>query len=38
MLVTGSGLKDIASARKSVGEPYVVDPNLDAVKQIAAGW
>lgn len=38
LMITGSGLKDIASARKSAGEPYVVDANLSAVKQIAAGW
>jgi threonine synthase len=29
-LVTGSGLKDIASARKSAGEPVVINPALDA--------
>jgi len=34
VLVTGSGLKDIASARKSVGEPFVVDKSLDAVKTV----
>ncbi len=33
VLATGSGLKDIASARKSVGEPIVVDRNLDEVKK-----
>jgi threonine synthase len=38
LMITGSGLKDIASARKSAGEPYVVDANLSAVKKIAAGW
>ena len=32
VLSTGNGLKDIASARKSVGEPMVVDKNLDDVK------
>lgn len=29
-LLTGNGLKDIAAARKSVGEPLRVDPDLDA--------
>lgn len=29
-LLTGSGLKDIASARKSVSEPLRVEPDLDA--------
>jgi len=34
VLVTGNGLKDIASARKAVGEPFVVDANLESVKQV----
>lgn len=34
VLVTGNGLKDIASARKAVGEPFVVDKNLDDVKRV----
>ena len=38
VLSTGNGLKDIASARKSVGEPYVVDVDLADVKRIAEGW
>jgi threonine synthase len=29
LLVTGSGLKDVASARKSVGKPYSADPDLE---------
>ncbi len=33
VLSTGNGLKDIASARKSVGEPLVVDKDLAAVKR-----
>ncbi|PKO20591.1 MAG: threonine synthase [Chloroflexi bacterium HGW-Chloroflexi-1] len=33
VLSTGNGLKDIASARKSVGEPMVVDKDLAAVKR-----
>jgi threonine synthase len=33
VLSTGNGLKDIASARKSVGEPMVVDKDLAAVKK-----
>lgn len=33
VLSTGSGLKDIASARKSVGEPAVVDKDLADVKR-----
>jgi len=38
VLVTGNGLKDIASARKSVGEPYVVDANLQSVQNLVAQW
>jgi threonine synthase len=33
VLSTGNGLKDIASARKSVSEPIVVDKDLAAVKK-----
>ncbi len=33
ILSTGSGLKDIAAARKSVGEPAVVDKDLADVKR-----
>jgi threonine synthase len=36
VLVTGSGLKDIASARKAVGEPFVVDRDLASVKKVVA--
>ena len=36
LLSTGNGLKDIASARKSVGEPAVVDKDLAAVKKALA--
>jgi threonine synthase len=31
-VVSGSGLKDIASARAAVGEPLAVDPSIDAVR------
>jgi threonine synthase len=34
LLLTGSGLKDIASAMKTVPEPPVVEPSLEAVKRI----
>ncbi|MBS1251681.1 MAG: Threonine synthase [Anaerolineales bacterium] len=33
VLTTGSGLKDIRSAMKSVGEPHRVAPTLNAVKE-----
>lgn len=32
-LVTGSGLKDVASARKAVGEPVVIDPTVEAAEK-----
>jgi threonine synthase len=32
LLVTGSGLKDVAGARKSVGKPYPADPDMDSLK------
>lgn len=32
-LITGNGLKDVGSARKSVGEPIVVEPTLSAVEK-----
>jgi threonine synthase len=38
VLATGNGLKDIASARRTVKEPYVVDANLADVKRVAATW
>ncbi len=38
VLATGNGLKDIASARKSVGEPLVVDKDLADVKQALVAW
>ena len=34
VLATGSGLKDVASAMKAVGQPYTVDPDLEQVKQV----
>jgi threonine synthase len=33
VLVTGSGLKDISSARKAVGQPFVIDNDLIEVKR-----
>ncbi|MBN2392433.1 MAG: threonine synthase [Anaerolineae bacterium] len=34
VLLTGSGLKDINSAMKTVAQPPIVAPNLDAVKAV----
>jgi len=33
VLVTGNGLKDVASAMKAVGKPVVIEPTLEAVKK-----
>lgn len=33
-VVTGSGLKDVRSARLAVGEPLVSDPDLDALEKV----
>ena len=33
VLITGNGLKDVASARKTVGEPIIVEPSLRAVEE-----
>lgn len=35
VLVTGSGLKDVESARKAGGRPHAIEPRLDAVKRVA---
>jgi threonine synthase len=37
VLATGSGLKDVASAMKAVGQPHTVAPDLDDVKRVLAG-
>jgi len=34
-VVSGSGLKDIANVRKTVGKPLIIDPSIEAIK--AAG-
>lgn len=33
-LITGSGLKDVASAMKAAGAATTIDPNLNALKQV----
>ncbi|MGB5578191.1 MAG: pyridoxal-phosphate dependent enzyme, partial [Woeseiaceae bacterium] len=35
-LVSGSGLKDIGSAQKAAGKPLVIDPSIDAVRDVLA--
>lgn len=37
VLITGSGLKDIASAVKAAGRPSVIEPTLDAVQATLSG-
>ena len=34
VLVTGNGLKDVASAMKVAGQGSVIEPTLDAVRQV----
>lgn len=36
LLITGSGLKDVRAARQSVGDPPVIAPTLDAVREAMA--
>lgn len=38
LLVTGNGLKDIQSAMKSVGKPYLISPDINELKNIAADF
>jgi len=33
VLVTGSGLKDVPAAKRAVGEPTVIRPRLEDVRQ-----
>ena len=35
-IVSGSGLKDIANARNTVGKPLIVDPCIDAIRDVLA--
>jgi threonine synthase len=34
LLISGNGLKDIQSAMKSVGKPYVINPDLEELKKL----
>lgn len=36
LLVTGNGLKDIQSAMKSVGKPYLINPEIEELKKLMA--
>ncbi|MBN1333976.1 MAG: pyridoxal-phosphate dependent enzyme, partial [Synergistales bacterium] len=36
-IVTGNGLKDIASAQRAVGEPFVVSPDLKELEILLSG-
>ncbi len=33
VMITGSGLKDVASARRAIGEPAIIDPTLAAIEE-----
>ena len=37
-LITGNGLKDVASAMRVAGEGVHIEPTLEAVKNLAKGW
>jgi len=37
LLVTGSGLKDVGAAMKSVGKPHVIKPDLGELKKLVSG-
>lgn len=36
LLITGNGLKDVQSAMKSVGKPYVINPDIGELKKLVA--
>ncbi len=40
LLITGNGLKDIAAARKAVGQPYSLPPTVEALRELVQreGW
>ena len=33
VMITGNGLKDVASARRAIGEPIVIEPSLSAIEE-----
>ncbi len=37
VIITGNGLKDVASARKTVGKPHLIRPDLKDLKRLIAG-
>ena len=34
VLVTGNGLKDVKSAIRATGEPHLIEPTMDGLKQL----
>jgi len=36
LLITGNGLKDVQSAMKSVGKPFLIKPGMDELKKLIA--
>ena len=36
LLISGNGLKDIQSAMKSVGRPYLINPDIDELKKLVS--
>lgn len=37
LIITGSGLKDVDSAMKSVGKPYLIKPDLGELRKLVSG-
>ena len=35
-LITGNGLKDVASAMKAVGQPHLIEPKIDDLRQLVS--
>jgi len=38
VLVTGNGLKDVASAIKATGQPRLIEPTMEALRQLMAQY
>ncbi len=38
VLVTGNGLKDVASAIKATGQPHLIEPTMEALRQLMAQY
>jgi threonine synthase len=36
VLITGNGLKDVASAIKATGRPHIIDPTMEDLRRLVA--